>query len=92
MGDAVDLLPWDVALNGSAEAVDAIYTYGHPPVDGGMLDRLPGLRVISNYGVGVDHIVVARPGRCAGNQCVSPEVAAGGDSSADPCRNAGAYS
>jgi glyoxylate reductase len=39
--------------------VAAIYTYGHPLVDGAMLDRLPGVRVISNYGVGVDHIQLA---------------------------------
>ena len=36
-----------------------MYTYGHPTVDGAMLDRLPGLKVISNYGVGVDHINLA---------------------------------
>lgn len=52
----VEVLPWDVALQGSREPVDAIYTYGHPRVDGAMLDRLPGVKVISNYGVGVDHI------------------------------------
>ena len=52
----VELLPWSVALSGSAEPVDAIYTYGHPLVDGPMLGRLPGVKVISNYGVGVDHI------------------------------------
>ena len=33
-----------------------MYIYGHLVVDGAMLDRLPGLKVISNYGVGVDHI------------------------------------
>jgi len=54
-----ELLPWSVALEGSREPVDAIYTYGHPAVDGPMLDRLPGVRVISNYGVGVDHIRLA---------------------------------
>jgi glyoxylate reductase len=52
----VHILPWQVALDGSREPVDGIYTYGHPKVDGPMLDRLPGVRVISNYGVGVDHI------------------------------------
>jgi glyoxylate reductase len=55
----VELLPWDVALAGAREPVAAIYTYGHPRVDGPMLDRLPGLRLISNYGVGVDHIDLA---------------------------------
>lgn len=52
-------LPWQTALEGSREPVDAIYTYGHPQVDGAMLDRLPGVKVISNYGVGVDHIRLA---------------------------------
>ena len=56
LGDRVEILPWSVALSGSVEPVAGIYTYGHPPVDGAMLDRLPGLKVISNYGVGVDHI------------------------------------
>ncbi|HVX13203.1 MAG TPA: D-glycerate dehydrogenase [Pirellulales bacterium] len=55
-GDRVSWLPWQTALEGSREPVDGLYTYGHPRVDGAMLDRLPGLRVISNYGVGVDHI------------------------------------
>jgi glyoxylate reductase len=55
LGGKVDILPWSVALAGS-ESVDALYTYGHPLVDGPMLDRLPGLKLISNYGVGVDHI------------------------------------
>jgi glyoxylate reductase len=54
----VELMPWEVTLNGSREPVDGIYTYGHPRVDGALLDRLPGVRIISNYGVGVDHINV----------------------------------
>jgi len=55
-GDRVELLDWEVALKGSDEPIDAVYTYGHPAVDGALMDRLPGLRIISNYGVGVDHI------------------------------------
>lgn len=51
----VEVLPWDATQDGEA-GVTAIYTYGHPIVDGAMMDRFPGLRVISNYGVGVDHI------------------------------------
>jgi glyoxylate reductase len=54
--DSVEILPWRVAIAGSDQPVDGLYTYGHPLVDGAMLDRLPGLKVISNYGVGVDHI------------------------------------
>jgi glyoxylate reductase len=55
----VEILPWSAALEGHRSDVAALYTYGHPLVDGAMLDRLPGLMVISNYGVGVDHIQVA---------------------------------
>jgi glyoxylate reductase len=59
LSESVEILPWSVALDGSAEPVAGIYTYGHPRVDGAMLDRLTGVRIISNYGVGVDHIVLA---------------------------------
>ncbi len=49
-------VPWSAAPDESYRDVAAVYTYGHPRVDGAMLDRLPGVRVVSNYGVGVDHI------------------------------------
>ena len=55
----VEVLPWQAALDGPRDDVAALYTYGHPLVDGPMLDRLPKLKVISNYGVGVDHIRLA---------------------------------
>jgi glyoxylate reductase len=54
----VEVLPWDEAGR-RRDDIAAVYTYGHPLVDGAMMDRLPGLRVISNYGVGVDHIQLA---------------------------------
>ena len=57
LADRVELLPWDVTVTG-AEGVDGIYTYSHPHTDGAIMDRLPGIRIISNYGVGVDHINV----------------------------------
>jgi glyoxylate reductase len=50
------LLPWSAAGEAGADRIEAIYTYGHPTVDTGLLDRLPAVRVISNFGVGVDHI------------------------------------
>jgi glyoxylate reductase len=53
----IDLVPWSAA-SGSGH-FDAIYTYGHPTVDAAMLDRLAGVKVISNFGVGVDHIDLA---------------------------------
>ncbi|MEZ5393666.1 MAG: NAD(P)-dependent oxidoreductase [Bryobacterales bacterium] len=57
LGDQVELLPWSLTETG-ADDVDGIYTYGHLTVDGAVMDRLPGIRIISNYGVGVDHIDV----------------------------------
>ncbi|HYH63339.1 MAG TPA: D-glycerate dehydrogenase [Urbifossiella sp.] len=50
--DKVELVPWGGDTNG----VVAVYTYGHPTVDAALLDTLPGVRVVSNNGVGVDHI------------------------------------
>src|SRR5262245_51120362 len=52
-----ELVPWSATRDSGH--FDAIYTYGHPTVDPAMLDRLPGVKVISNFGVGVDHIDVA---------------------------------
>lgn len=54
----VQWLPWEAAA-AAMTPVEAVYTYGHPRVDGSLLDRLPGVKVISNYGVGVDHIDLA---------------------------------
>jgi glyoxylate reductase len=54
----VELLPWSAALEPGTERIAAIYTYGHPLVDADMLRRLAAVRVISNFGVGVDHIDV----------------------------------
>ncbi len=52
----VEILPWSAAGEPIASQVLGLYTYGHPLVDAALLDRLPGLKVISNYGVGVDHV------------------------------------
>ncbi len=52
----VEILPWEHALHGNDDSITGIYTYGHPLVDGALLDRLPKVKVISNYGVGIDHI------------------------------------
>lgn len=50
---------WTILMSGDRKTlstVQGIYTYGHPIVDGALLDQLPSLKVISNFGVGVDHI------------------------------------
>src|SRR3954451_14195901 len=55
----VRLLPWSAAREAGTDRIAGVYTYGHPTVDAALLDRLPGVRVISNFGVGVDHIDLA---------------------------------
>ncbi|MEM7405858.1 MAG: D-glycerate dehydrogenase [Pseudomonadota bacterium] len=67
-----ELVPWErvVASDVPRDDVRAILTYAHPTVDAALLTRLPALEVISNYGVGVDHIVLedcARAGVPVGN-------------------------
>jgi glyoxylate reductase len=59
LDERVELLPWQALADQAGTAAEGIYTYGHPQVDGTMLDRLSNLKVISNYGVGVDHIDLA---------------------------------
>ena len=56
MADQVNLLRWDTLDSELTLPIQGLYTYGHPRVNSALLDRLPDLRVISNYGVGVDHI------------------------------------
>jgi glyoxylate reductase len=54
-----EMCPWVLLKNGDLETlrkIQGIYTYGHPIVDGVLLDQLPSVKVISNFGVGVDHI------------------------------------
>ncbi len=38
------------------EEAEGLFVYGHPITDGGVMDSMPNLRIISNFGVGVDHI------------------------------------
>lgn len=54
---AVHVWPADGAhLEPLLASTEGLLTYGHPHIDGTLLDRMPRLRVISNFGVGVDHI------------------------------------
>ena len=55
----VELVPWQQQPASDLNDVRAIFTYQHPPVDGALMDGLPDCRVISNHGVGVDHIDLA---------------------------------
>jgi lactate dehydrogenase-like 2-hydroxyacid dehydrogenase len=46
----------DAALKAAAPRVRAIAQFGHGKVDGKLMDALPKLEIISNFGVGVDAI------------------------------------
>ena len=52
----VEILPWDTPAGEEDNLIEGIYTYGHVAVDDPLMERFPALKVISNYGVGVDHI------------------------------------
>lgn len=39
--------------------IEGVYTYGHFAFTGDYMDQMPQLKVISNFGVGVDHIDLA---------------------------------
>lgn len=60
LGDEYEVFAWDTSAGSAALATCVgVITYGHPAVDGALMDRMPNLKVVSNHGVGVDHIVVA---------------------------------
>jgi lactate dehydrogenase-like 2-hydroxyacid dehydrogenase len=46
----------DSFLKNLSQKVRALATFGHMPVDGKLMDALPKLELISNFGVGVDAI------------------------------------
>ena len=57
LGPDIEILEWDDSPGSSAlERAVAFITYGHPRVDGPLMDRAPNLKLVSNHGVGVDHI------------------------------------
>jgi glyoxylate reductase len=58
MANVCETRPWSDA-RAAGDRVAGLFTYGHPPVGGALLDLLPRLRVVSNFGVGVDHIDLA---------------------------------
>jgi glyoxylate reductase len=60
LGPSIEVLPWDTTPRSPALArAVGIITYGHPIVDGPLMDRTAHLKIISNHGVGVDHIDLA---------------------------------
>jgi glyoxylate reductase len=70
LGDQFEVFPWDASPgNPALKFIRGLVTYGHPRVDGSLLDCCPEVRVVSNLGVGVDHIDVAA--------CLARNVAVG---------------
>ncbi|MCB1743147.1 MAG: D-glycerate dehydrogenase [Gammaproteobacteria bacterium] len=63
----VALLPWTELSESQGELhdIDAILSFAHTPIGEPELTRLPRVKVVSNYGVGVDHIDVAAAARHA---------------------------
>ena len=60
LGGDYDVFEWDTSDGSPAlEQCVALITYSHPTTDGPLMDRMPNVKVISNHGVGVDHIDVA---------------------------------
>ncbi len=59
MNGKVEIVDWDQGVS----PINAIYCYGHTPVGSPILDRFPDVSVISNHGVGVDHIDLAEARR-----------------------------
>lgn len=58
-GDRFAVRPLEPAGDTDCEHAVGIVAYGHPLIDATVLDRCPNLKVVSNHGVGVDHIDVA---------------------------------
>ena len=81
-----EIWPWSLLETGSESSlsmVEGVYTYAHPDVDEALFKRLPNLKVVSNFGVGVDHIdlVEARDadsmGHATGRGGLAEELEAG---------------
>ena len=56
LGEAYELHYWQDADPAVWQEIVGSFIYGHPQLGGDFMDRLPRLEVISNFGVGVDHI------------------------------------
>jgi glyoxylate reductase len=59
LGPDFEVVEWETATDDDLARVRALVTYGHPRVDGPLLDATPEVCIVSNHGVGVDHIDLA---------------------------------
>jgi glyoxylate reductase len=57
LGQGYEIVPWPESIKDSyLERCTGIITYAHPATGGELMDSMPNLKVISNHGVGADHI------------------------------------
>jgi|GEM_PF-5283492 lactate dehydrogenase-like 2-hydroxyacid dehydrogenase len=59
LSDSCDLHMWreeEPPADTDFATIEGLYVYSHMWLDGALMERMPGLRVISNFGVGCDHI------------------------------------
>lgn len=55
--DICDVHVWDLTEDDPVlPLIEGFIVYGHPIVPGSLMDKMPKLRILSNFGVGVDHI------------------------------------
>ena len=69
-GDRFDVRPLESAATDDFDSAIGIVTYAHPLIDDAVLNQCPRVRVVSNHGVGVDHISLSatmRRGIVVGN-------------------------
>lgn len=57
VADTCDVHIWDLTEEDpNLPIIEGFIVYGHPIVPGSLMDKMPKLRCLSNFGVGVDHI------------------------------------
>ena len=63
VADACEVHVWDLTEHDPIlPRIEGFIVYGHPIVPGSLMDKMPKLRCLSNFGVGVDHIVLEDAG------------------------------
>ena len=60
VADTCEVHIWDLTEDDHLlPQIEGFIVYGHPIVPGSLMDKMPKLRCLSNFGVGVDHVNLA---------------------------------
>ena len=60
VADTCEVHIWDLTEDDPIlPQIEGFIVYGHPIVPGSLMDKMPKLRCLSNFGVGVDHVNLA---------------------------------